>query len=83
MGAGEITHWLDIVVRAKELGAYQMCAGCHNCVAPSYPSFVAPNFALSVMTWVELLEHTDNLSEWGVERPRSGQRLQRTCLVVW
>jgi len=39
----------------KELGAYPMCAGC--------PNFVAPDSTPGVMTWEELLEHMDNLSE--------------------
>merc|ERR1719484_195376 len=41
----------------KEIGAYPLCAGC--------PNFVAPDSTPGVMTWEELLEHMDNLSEWG------------------
>merc|ERR1712097_55908 len=40
----------------KEVGAYPKCA-C--------PGFVAPDATPGVMTWDELLEHMDNLSEWG------------------
>jgi len=43
----------------KEIGAYPLCAGC--------PNFVAPDATPGVMTWEELLEHMDNLSEWGHE----------------
>jgi len=41
----------------KELGAYPLCGGC--------PNFVAPDSTPGVMTWEELLEHMDNLSSWG------------------
>merc|ERR1719191_759912 len=41
----------------KEVGAYPKCTGC--------PSFVPPDPTPGVMTWEELLEHMDNLSEWG------------------
>merc|ERR1711865_1362761 len=41
----------------KEVGAYPKCAQC--------PNFVAPDSTPGVMTWDELLEHMDNLSEWG------------------
>merc|ERR1719162_1793004 len=41
----------------KEVGAYPKCAQC--------PGFVAPDSTPGVMTWDELLEHMDNLSEWG------------------
>merc|ERR1719506_3272389 len=40
----------------KELGAYPKC----QC-----PDFVQPDATPGVMTWDELLEHMDNLSEWG------------------
>merc|ERR1719214_87226 len=43
----------------KEVGAYPKCSGC--------PSFVPPDPTPGVMTWEELLEHMDNLSEWGHE----------------
>merc|ERR1719386_414120 len=41
----------------KEVGAYPECSQC--------PAFVAPDSTPGVMTWPELLEHMDNLSEWG------------------
>jgi hypothetical protein len=41
----------------KEVGAYPNCAQC--------PGFVAPDSTPGVMTWDELLEHMDNLVEWG------------------
>merc|ERR1712226_1141973 len=41
----------------KELGSYPLCGGC--------PNYVAPDSTPGVMTWEELLEHMDNLSEWG------------------
>merc|ERR1719382_1358262 len=41
----------------KEVGAYPKCAQC--------PNFVAPDPTPGVMTWDELLEHMDNLVEWG------------------
>merc|ERR1711959_645755 len=40
----------------KEIGAYPKC---------TCPGFVAPDATPGVMTWDELLEHMDNLSEWG------------------
>merc|ERR1712187_425240 len=40
----------------KTTGAYPKC----NC-----PGFVQPDSTPGVMTWPELLEHMDNLSEWG------------------
>merc|ERR1719203_543309 len=43
----------------KEVGAYPKCAQC--------PGFVAPDATPGVMTWEELLEHMDNLVEWGQE----------------
>merc|ERR1719261_1689593 len=41
----------------KEVRAYPQCAQC--------PGFVAPDSTPGVMTWEELLEHMDNLVEWG------------------
>merc|ERR1719223_2245280 len=41
----------------KEVGAYPKCSQC--------PSFVAPDSTPGVTTWEELLEHMDNLAEWG------------------
>merc|ERR1719396_45802 len=43
----------------KEVGAYPKCEQC--------PKFVAPDATPNVMTWEELLEHMDNLVEWGQE----------------
>jgi len=40
----------------KEIGAFPKC---------TCPDFVAPDSTPGVMTWPELLEHMDNLSEWG------------------
>jgi len=40
----------------KEVGAFPKC---------TCPDFVAPDSTPGVMTWPELLEHMDNLSEWG------------------
>merc|ERR1719224_97007 len=44
----------------KEVGAYPKCSGC--------PDFVPPDATPGVMTWDELLEHMDNLSDWGHEQ---------------
>jgi len=41
----------------KEVGAYPQCSEC--------PEFVAPDATPGVMTWPELLEHMDNLVDWG------------------
>merc|ERR1719316_2305852 len=41
----------------KEVGAYPKCAQC--------PDFVQPDSTPGVMTWEDLLEHMDNLSDWG------------------
>jgi len=43
----------------KEVGAYPKCTQC--------PSFVEPDSTPGVMTWDELLDHMDNISEWGHE----------------
>merc|ERR1711935_278029 len=40
----------------KEVGAFPVC---------TCPGFVAPDATPGVMTWDELLEHMDNLVEWG------------------
>merc|ERR1719352_1105619 len=40
----------------KEMGVYPKC---------TCPDFVQPDSTPGVMTWPELLEHMDNLSEWG------------------
>merc|ERR1719163_2394685 len=41
----------------KEVGQYPNCAQCAG--------FVPPDSTPGVMTWEELLEHMDNLSDWG------------------
>jgi len=41
----------------KEVGAYPKCNQCAG--------FQAPDSTPGVMTWDELLEHMDNLSDWG------------------
>jgi len=41
----------------KEVGAYPNCAQCAG--------FVPPDPTPGVMTWEELLEHMDNLVDWG------------------
>jgi hypothetical protein len=48
----------------KEVGAFPKC---------TCPDFVAPDSTPSVMTWPELLEHMDNLSEWGHSQPQNGR----------
>merc|ERR1719159_1024193 len=47
----------------KEVGAYPKCAQC--------PDFVQPDSTPGVMTWEELLEHMDNLSDWGHDMLKS------------
>jgi hypothetical protein len=51
----------------KEVGSFPKC----QC-----PGFVAPDSTPGVMTWPELLEHMDNLGEWG-----NGQLKERTPRV--
>merc|ERR1719343_937834 len=46
----------DCVNMCKEVGAFPKC---------TCPDFVPPDATPGVMTWDELLEHMDNLSEWG------------------
>merc|ERR1719198_1875559 len=46
----------------KEVGAFPKC---------TCPGFVAPDATPGVMTWPELLEHMDNLSEWGAGQLKS------------
>merc|ERR1719310_2141484 len=41
----------------EEMGQYPNCAQCAG--------FVPPDSTPGVMTWEELLEHMDNLSDWG------------------
>jgi len=40
----------------KQMGAYPKC---------TCPDFAPPDSTPGVMTWPELLEHMDNLSQWG------------------
>jgi len=49
----------------KEVGAFPKC---------TCPDFVAPDSTPGVMTWPELLEHMDNLSEWGHSQLKSWAR---------
>merc|ERR1711957_615408 len=60
----DVTHRMNLqnklagvcVDMCKEVGAFPKC---------TCPDFVAPDSTPGVMTWPELLEHLDNLSEWG------------------
>jgi len=62
--ASDLKHRMDLqnklagvcVDMCKEVGAFPKC---------TCPNFVAPDSTPGVMTWPELLEHMDNLSEWG------------------
>merc|ERR1740138_1684192 len=62
--AEDLTHRMQVqnklagvcVDMCKEVGAYPKC---------TCPDFVPPDSTPGVMTWPELLEHMDNLSEWG------------------
>merc|ERR1719482_2411101 len=56
----------------KEVGAYP---NCNNC-----PNFVEPDSTPGVMTWEELLEHMDNLSDWGHDMLK-GWRKQAAALI--
>merc|ERR1719401_2667529 len=62
----------------KEVGAYPKCAQC--------PGFVAPDSTPGVMTWEELLEHMDNLVEWGQEMIKGWKKqasvLQKSDVAV-
>merc|ERR1712153_140883 len=64
----------------KEVGAFPKC---------TCPDFVAPDSTPGVMTWPELLEHMDNLSEWGHGELKSwaktasfvqGKQSEKACL---
>merc|ERR1719168_249686 len=57
----------------KEVGAYPQCAQC--------PGFVAPDSTPGVMTWDELLEHMDNLVEWGAGELQSWHK-QASALQI-
>merc|ERR1719191_2087793 len=58
----------------KEVGAYPACSGC--------PSFVPPDPTPGVMTWPELLEHMDNLVDWGQDMLK-GWRKQASVLQTF
>merc|ERR1719172_414167 len=55
----------------KEVGAYPACSGC--------PGFTPPDPTPGVMTWPELLEHMDNLVDWGQDMLK-GWRKQASVL---
>merc|ERR1719240_751597 len=62
----------------KEVGAYPKCSQC--------PDFVQPDSTPGVMTWEELLEHMDNLSDWGHDmlkgwRKQAAAFLQKAAVV--
>merc|ERR1719450_1945566 len=50
----------------KEVGAYPNCAQCAG--------FVPPDPTPGVMTWEELLEHMDNLVDWGHDQLKSWRK---------
>merc|ERR1719455_22582 len=50
----------------KEVGAYPNCAQCAG--------FVPPDSTPGVMTWEELLEHMDNLVDWGPDQLKSWRK---------
>merc|ERR1719440_135083 len=61
----------------KEIGAFPAC---------TCPDFVPPDSTPGVMTWPELLEHMDNLSEWGHGQLKSwtktASELQKSAEVL-
>merc|ERR1719353_1247633 len=57
----------------KEVGAYPNCAQCAG--------FVPPDSTPGVMTWEELLEHMDNLVDWGHDQLKSWRK-QASALQV-
>merc|ERR1719182_1404897 len=57
----------------KEVGAYPNCAQCEG--------FVPPDSTPGVMTWEELLEHMDNLVDWGHDQLKSWRK-QASALQV-
>merc|ERR1719159_154295 len=54
------------VEMCKEVGAYPNCAQCSG--------FVPPDPTPGVMTWEELLEHMDNLVDWGHDQLKSWRK---------
>merc|ERR1719263_1037337 len=57
----------------KEVGAYPNCAQCAG--------FVPPDSTPVVMTWEELLEHMDNLVDWGHDQLKAWRK-QASALQV-
>merc|ERR1719296_631408 len=57
----------------KEVGSYPDCAQC--------PNHVQPDSTPGVMTWPELLEHMDNLVEWG-QNSIKGWHKQASALQI-
>merc|ERR1740138_178762 len=57
----------------KEVKAFPKC---------TCPDFVAPDSTPGVMTWPELLEHMDNLSEWGHSQPQNGGALVQKAVKL-
>merc|ERR1719372_40053 len=57
----------------KEVGAYPNCAQCEG--------FVPPDSTPGVMTWEELLEHMDNLVDWGHDQLKAWRK-QASALQV-
>merc|ERR1719486_1119251 len=55
----------------KEVGAYPDCAGCAG--------FIPPDPTPGVMTWEELLEHMDNLVDWGSDELKSWRKQASPC----
>merc|ERR1719146_278305 len=61
------TKLADMCVEmCKEVGAYPNCAQCAG--------FVPPDPTPGVMTWEELLEHMDNLVDWGHDQLKSWRK---------
>merc|ERR1719407_259519 len=50
----------------KEVGSYPSCPGCAG--------FVPPDPTPGVMTWEELLEHMDNLVDWGQDELKAWRK---------
>merc|ERR1719160_918478 len=50
----------------KEVSAYPNCSGCAG--------FIPPDSTPGVMTWDELLEHMDNLVDWGNDELKSWRK---------
>merc|ERR1719231_2050951 len=57
----------------KEVGAYPNCAQCAG--------FVPPDSTPGVMTWEELLEHMDNLVDWGHDQLKAWRK-QASALQI-